>query len=93
MALPFSWTFPYGWPQTPVLAGNIVCTSPALAAQAGLEMLAAGGNAVDAAVATAITLTLVEPDSNWIGSDAFTAATVFSSHRWLRGSGLRSRGN
>ena len=54
-----------------MLGTNVVCTSQPLAAQAGLGMLAAGGNAVDAAVATAITLTLVEPVSNGIGSDAF----------------------
>jgi gamma-glutamyltranspeptidase / glutathione hydrolase len=68
---PFSWDFPYAWPRKPVLARNVVATSQPLAAQAGLAMLAAGGNAVDAAVATAITLTLVEPVSNGIGSDAF----------------------
>ncbi len=71
MTAPFGWTLPYAWPRKPVLAANVVCTSQPLAAQAGLRMLADGGNAVDAAVATAITLTLVEPVSNGIGSDAF----------------------
>ncbi|MBV9865330.1 MAG: gamma-glutamyltransferase family protein [Abitibacteriaceae bacterium] len=55
----------------PVLAQNVVATSQPLAAQAGLRMLLRGGNAVDAALATAITLTVVEPTSNGIGSDAF----------------------
>src|SRR4051812_40720039 len=72
MTVPFSWKLPYAWPRTPVLARNVVCTSQPLAAQAGLKMLAEGGSAVDAALAAAITLTLVEPVSNGIGSDAFS---------------------
>ena len=68
---PFSWSNPYAWPRKPLLAQNVVATSQPLAAQAGLQMLAAGGNAVDAILATAITLTLVEPVSNGIGSDAY----------------------
>ncbi len=54
-----------------MFARNVVATSQPLAAQAGLRMLAAGGSAVDAILATAITLTLVEPVSNGIGSDAY----------------------
>ncbi len=75
MKPPFGWDLPYAWPRRPLLATNVVCTSQPLAAQAGLGMLADGGNAVDAAVATAITLTVVEPTMNGIGSDAF--AIVF----------------
>jgi gamma-glutamyltranspeptidase/glutathione hydrolase len=55
----------------PVLASNIVATSQPLAAQAGLRMLLKGGNAIDAALASAMALTVVEPTSNGIGSDAF----------------------
>ncbi len=68
---PFSWQFPYPWPRKPLLAANAVATSQPLAAQAGLQMLAQGGTAIDAILATAITLTVVEPVSNGIGSDAF----------------------
>ena len=68
---PFSWNNPYAWPRKPLLASNVVSTSQPLAAQAGVQMLAAGGNAVDAILATAITLSLVEPVSNGIGSDAY----------------------
>lgn len=67
----FSWEFPYPSQRMPVFARNVVATSQPLAAQAGLQMLARGGNAVDAALATAIALTVVEPTSNGIGSDAF----------------------
>lgn len=67
----FSWEFPYPSQRMPVLARNAVATSQPLAAQAGLSMLMKGGNAVDAALATAIALTVLEPTSNGIGSDAF----------------------
>jgi gamma-glutamyltranspeptidase / glutathione hydrolase len=67
----FRWDFNYPSRRMPVLARNVVCASQPLAAQAGLHMLARGGNAVDAAIATAIALTVVEPVMNGIGSDAF----------------------
>lgn len=64
-------THPYPSRRSAVLADNLVSASQPLAAQAGLAMLAKGGNAVDAAIATAIALTLVEPTGNGVGSDAF----------------------
>lgn len=63
--------FPYLSQRIPIYAKNCVATSQPLAAYAGLEALAKGGNAVDAALAAAITLTVVEPTSNSLGSDAF----------------------
>ena len=68
---PFNWHNPYPTLRMPVLARNVVSTSQPLAAQAGLRMLWKGGNAVDAAIAAAATLTIVEPVSNGLGSDAF----------------------
>lgn len=50
---------------------GVVATSTPLAVEAGLLMLKNGGNAVDAAIATAIAQTVVEPVSNGVGSDAF----------------------
>ncbi len=67
----FDWANPYPTLRSPLFARNVVATSHPLAAQAGLSMLARGGNAVDAAVAAAAAMTIVEPVSNGLGSDAF----------------------
>jgi len=69
--MPFDWSLPYPSRRQPLFARNVVSTSQPLATQAGMAMLERGGNAVDAALATAITLTVVEPCSNGIGSDLF----------------------
>src|SRR3989442_5487516 len=66
--IPFSWNNPYAWPRKPLLAQNVVATSQPLAAQAGLQMLAAGGNAAEAIPATPIRLSLVETGSHRIGA-------------------------
>ncbi|WP_022728821.1 gamma-glutamyltransferase family protein [Fodinicurvata sediminis] len=66
-----SFEFPYPSQRMPVMARNMVATSQPLASQAGVRMLLQGGNAIDAALATAIALTVVEPTGNGLGSDAF----------------------
>ncbi|MFZ9593667.1 MAG: gamma-glutamyltransferase, partial [Burkholderiaceae bacterium] len=68
---PFDWQSGYPSQRMPVFAKNVVATSQPLAAQAGLRMLARGGNAIDAAIAAAAAITIVEPVSCGLGSDAF----------------------
>ena len=75
-----------------VMAENMVSTSHPLAAQAGLRMLAQGGNAVDAALATAIALTVVEPTGNGLGSDAFAIIWDGAELHGLNGSGRSPAG-
>ena len=87
-----SWEFPYPSRRSPVFASNVVAASQPLAAQAGLEMLRRGGSAVDAALATAITLTVVEPTSNGIGSDAFAIVWDGTGLHGLNASGRAPRG-
>lgn len=66
---------------------GMVCCSQPLAAQAGLGILKAGGNAIDAAVAAAACMTVVEPTSNGIGSDAFALIFTGGKLYGLNGSG------
>lgn len=84
---PFSPDLPYPSVRQPVMARNVVATSQPLAAQAGLRMLDRGGNAVDAALATAIALTVVEPTGNGIGADAFAIVWDGNELRGLNASG------
>lgn len=87
-----NWDFPYPSRRMPVLARNCVATAQPLAAQAGLSMLQKGGNAVDAALATAITLTVVEPCSNGLGSDAFAIVWDGKSLTGMNASGRSPAG-
>jgi gamma-glutamyltranspeptidase/glutathione hydrolase len=87
-----NWDFPYPSRRVPVLARNVVATTQPLAAQAGLSMLARGGNAVDAAVATAIALTIVEPCNNGIGSDTFAIVWDGTELVGMNGSGRSPAG-
>jgi len=66
-----NWDLPFPSGRQPVLGRNVVATSQPLAAQAGAATFERGGNAIDAALATAITLTVVEPVMNGIGGDGF----------------------
>ena len=70
---------------------GMVATSQPLAAQAGMSMLRQGGNAIDAAIATAAALTVVEPTSNGIGSDAFALVWVKGRLHGLNASGPSPR--
>ncbi|MGH2457964.1 MAG: gamma-glutamyltransferase family protein [Chloroflexota bacterium] len=79
---------PYPSQRMPTVARRgVVATSQPLAALAGLEILQAGGNALDAALATATTLAVVEPTSNGLGSDAFALVWDGAKLHGLNGSG------
>jgi gamma-glutamyltranspeptidase / glutathione hydrolase len=71
MLMHFDFSNPYTSTRIPVFARNVVSTSHPLGAQAGLRTLYQGGNAVDAAIAAAAAMTICEPVSNGLGSDAF----------------------
>src|SRR5262245_44496071 len=69
-----------GWPaqsRSEIMARNgMVASSQPLATQAGLSMLARGGNAIDAAVATAATLSVTEPMMTGVAGDLFAVIYI-----------------
>ena len=79
---------PYASKRHTAFAKNgMVATSQPLASQAGIEIMRKGGNAIDAAIATAAALTVVEPTSNGIGGDAFALVWVNNKLYGLNASG------
>ena len=88
----FDWSAGYPSQRVPVFGRNIVSTSHPLAAQAGLRMLWKGGNAVDAAIAAAAAMTIVEPCSNGLGSDAFAILWDGTKLHGLNASGVAPQG-
>jgi gamma-glutamyltranspeptidase/glutathione hydrolase len=87
-AMTFDWTNPYPSTRRPVFARNVVATSEPRAAQAGLAVLARGGNAVDAAVAAAAVIAQTEPCSNGLGSDNFAIVWDGRELHGLNASGI-----
>ncbi|MFO8074657.1 MAG: gamma-glutamyltransferase family protein [Egibacteraceae bacterium] len=87
-----AWQFPYPSQRMPVLAEQVVATSQPLAAEAGLDALRRGGTAVDAVVAAAAALTVVEPTSNGLGSDAFALVWDGTALHGLNASGRSPAG-
>jgi len=83
----FNWSNPYPTIRIPVFARNVVSTSHPLAAQAGLRMLLKGGSAVDAVIAAAAAITLVEPVSCGLGGDAFAIVWDGKTLQGLNSSG------
>ena len=92
MSPPFNWSAGYASQRAPVFARNVVSTSHPLAAQTGLRMLLRGGNAVDAAIAAAAVMTIVEPCSNGLGSDAFCIVWDGQQLQGLNASGVAPAG-
>jgi gamma-glutamyltranspeptidase/glutathione hydrolase len=83
----FDWAAGYPSRRMPIFGRNVVSTSHPLGAQAGLKTIWRGGNAVDAAIAAAAVMALVEPCSNGLGSDAYCILWDGKELHGLNGSG------
>ena len=84
----FNWTNPYPSVRIPLFARNVVSTSHPLAAQAGQRKLHKGGHPVAAAIAAAAAITIVEPVSCGLGSDAFAILWDGKEMHGLNASGV-----
>ncbi|MDA0974643.1 MAG: gamma-glutamyltransferase family protein [Planctomycetota bacterium] len=88
----FDWTLPYSSSREPACGRAVVATSVPAAASAGLDILRRGGNAIDAAVATAACMTVVEPTTNGLGGDAFALVWDGTRVHGFNGSGRSPAG-
>ncbi|MCX4063787.1 gamma-glutamyltransferase family protein [Pseudomonas sp. S1Bt30] len=80
--------YPYASQRQSVFARRgMVAASQPLAAQAGIEVMQQGGNAIDAAIATAAALTVVEPTGCGLGGDAFALVWCKGQLHGLNGNG------
>jgi len=81
-AVPFAFTNPYAWPRKPLLSANVVSTSQPLATAAGLQILAKGGNAADAAVAAGAALSQT-PRARMVPLDHLLTVELLSLGVWI----------
>src|SRR5687767_10544176 len=88
---PFSLEQPHPARRSPVFGRQVVATSSPAAAQVGLRIMERGGNAIDAAVAVAATLSVVEPTMNGVGGDLFALVWDGSVLHALNASGRSPR--
>jgi gamma-glutamyltranspeptidase/glutathione hydrolase len=86
-----SFELPYRSQRAPVLARQAVATSNPIAAQVGLSVLERGGNAIDAAIAVAAALSVVEPTMNGLGGDLFALVWDGTRLHGLNASGCSPR--
>lgn len=87
MSTPFSSDLPYSSTRQPVFGDDAVATSQPLAVAAAMAQFEQGGNAIDAALAAAMTLTVVEPTNNGLGGDLFALVWDGSELHGLNASG------